>query len=96
MKLTTLLFVFITSFFSYSQTSVNDDHINTIINSDYINNYTVENFYLHTNKDFYFTEENILFKAYVVHEEDNKPFLETTNLHVSLYNSNISKNFSIK
>ncbi|AUC81904.1 hypothetical protein [Lacinutrix sp. Bg11-31] len=88
MKLTTLLFVFITSFFSYSQTSVNDDHINTIINSDYINNYTVENFYLHTNKDFYFTEENILFKAYVVHEEDNKPFLETTNLHVSLYNSN--------
>lgn len=73
---------------SLSQNSINENSINSIIDNEYFNNYSLENFYLHTNKSIYFSQEEIFFKAYVVHEEDNKPFIETTNLHVSLYDFN--------
>ncbi|WP_452228325.1 MULTISPECIES: hypothetical protein [unclassified Lacinutrix] len=73
---------------SLSQNSINENSINSIFDNEYFNNYSLENFYLHTNKSIYFSQEEIFFKAYVVHEEDNKPFVETTNLHISLYDFN--------
>ncbi len=51
----------------------------------YIHDYNIENFYLHTDKNFYFTEEHIYFKAYTVSEINNKPNLNTRNLHINLY-----------
>ncbi|WP_452229195.1 hypothetical protein [Lacinutrix sp. MEBiC02404] len=70
-----------------SQNSTSKDPISNIINNGYFNTYNLESFYLHTNKSIYFSQEEIFFKAYVVHEENNKPSLETSNLHINLYDS---------
>ncbi|WP_452226490.1 hypothetical protein [Lacinutrix cladophorae] len=82
-----LIFIALATNLSFSQSNSNKDPIDAILNNGYFNNYSLENFYLHTNKSVYFTQEEIFFKAYVVHEENNKPFLETTNLHINIYDS---------
>ncbi|WP_452231682.1 hypothetical protein [Lacinutrix sp. MEBiC02595] len=73
--------------FSFSQNNTPKEPLYDVINNGYFNTYNLESFYLHTNKSIYFSQEEIFFKAYVVHEEDNKPSLETSNLHINLYDS---------
>ncbi|PKG52378.1 hypothetical protein [Olleya sp. 1-3] len=86
MRYTILLITLLISTFSFCQVN-NSNLVEKITNSGFFHNYNVENFYLHTNKDVYFTGENIFFKAYVVNEVDNTPNMDTKNLHVNLYNN---------
>ncbi|WP_397362541.1 hypothetical protein [Olleya sp. R77988] len=85
MRHTTIIIALLVSFLSFCQENIDENLIETIANNSYLHNYNIENFYLHTNKNYYFSEENIDFKAYVVNEINNKPNLETTNLHINLY-----------
>src|SRR4051812_10114467 len=43
-----------------------------------------EKVYLHTDRDYYSTGEDIWFKAYVVDAQTNMPIGNTNNLHVDL------------
>ncbi|AUC76094.1 hypothetical protein [Olleya sp. Bg11-27] len=79
---------FIISNALYGQNTAKKSPLATIENNPYFHNYNIENFYLHTNKSLYFTEEQVFFKAYVVTEANNKPNLDTKNLHVNLYDFN--------
>ncbi|WP_397362542.1 hypothetical protein [Olleya sp. R77988] len=85
MRYFTLIFIFFISLSSFSQEDIKKSPISSIDNNEYFHNYQIENFYLHTNKNIYFTEESIFFKAYVVSEANNHPNLQTTNLHINLY-----------
>ncbi|AWH73909.1 hypothetical protein DCS32_06995 [Dokdonia sp. Dokd-P16] len=46
-----------------------------------------ESIFLHLNKTTYITGEDIYFKAYIYNRQTGKPFSETTNLIVGIYNS---------
>ena len=46
-----------------------------------------ESIFLHLNKTTYITGEDIYFKAYVYNRQTGKPFSETTNLIVGIYDS---------
>ncbi|WP_090840452.1 DUF4397 domain-containing protein [Olleya namhaensis] len=85
MKYPFVVILFIISNALYSQSAVKESPLNTIENNPFFHNYNIENFYLHTNKSLYFTEERVFFKAYVVNEANNKPNLDTKNLHVNIY-----------
>jgi len=88
MRYLLLIFTGLITTLSFSQNNTTKDPLYDVINNGYFNSYNLESFYLHTNKSIYFSQEEIFFKAYVVHEEDNKPSLETSNLHINLYDSN--------
>lgn len=57
-----------------------------IINSEYFHKFKIEKYFIHTNKTTYFSGEQIWFKTYTVEDGSNLPFIESTNLHVNLYN----------
>ncbi|WP_289046495.1 hypothetical protein [uncultured Olleya sp.] len=83
MRYFSLLIITTISLFSYSQ---EDNYLaERISNNELFHEYDIENFYLHTNKNFYFSGESVFFKAYVVNELDNTPNNDTKNLHVNLY-----------
>ncbi|WP_281846704.1 hypothetical protein [Olleya namhaensis] len=88
MKYPFVVILFIISNALYSQSAVKESPLNTIEKNSFFHNYNIENFYLHTNKSLYFTEERVFFKAYVVNEANNKPNLDTKNLHVNIYDFN--------
>jgi len=88
MRYFSLIFIFFFTQTVLSQGKSNYSSLSSFDENQYFHNYNIENFYLHTNKNLYFTEENIFFKAYIVNEVSNKPNLETTNLHVNLYDFN--------
>lgn len=88
MKYPFVVILFIISNALYSQSTTKESPLNTIENNPFFHNYNIENFYLHTNKSLYFTEERVFFKAYVVNEANNKPNLDTKNLHVNIYDFN--------
>jgi hypothetical protein len=46
-----------------------------------------ESIFLHLNKTTYITGEDIYFKAYIYNRQTGKPFSETTNLIVGIYDS---------
>ena len=77
-----------------SQSSNKNNRLESFNYDEYFHNYNIENFYLHTNKSTYFTDESVFFKAYVVNEVTNKPNLVTTNLHINLYDFNNQLVFS--
>lgn len=83
-KILILLF-FITK--SFSQQSITQK-VETLANSDYFHSFKIEKFFIHTNKTVYFSGEKIWFKAYIVEDDSNTPFIETTNVYVNLYNEN--------
>lgn len=87
MRLTLTIFAFLFITPSFSQKSVEILSNNLINKSDYFHNYKIEKFHLHTNKSTYYTGEKIWFKAYIVDDDDNKPCLETVNLHINLFDS---------
>ncbi|MBQ0787821.1 MAG: hypothetical protein KBT69_09985, partial [Oceanihabitans sp.] len=84
MRYLLLIFTVLITTLSFSQNNTTKDPLYDVINNGYFNSYNLESFYLHINKSIYFSQEEIFFKAYVVHEEDNKPSLETSNLHLNL------------
>lgn len=59
-----------------------------ISSNDYLHNYQLEKFYIHTNKSTYYAGEKVWFKVYVVNDTNDKPSLYTSNLHINLFNSN--------
>ncbi len=59
-----------------------------IVNSDYFHNLDIEKFYVHINKNTFFSGEKIWFKAYVVYDNTNLPSLNTTNVYLNLFNAN--------
>lgn len=64
------------------------EKINVFIkNNPYFNNQQEELFFLHTNKDLYFSGEKIWFAAYILNKLNEKPSLITKNLHLNLYDS---------
>ena len=94
MRYFSLIFIFFFIQTCLSQGNSNNRFLKSTDDSNYFHNYNIENFYLHTNKSLYFTEEYIFFKAYVVNEVSNTPNLETTNLHINLYDFNNQLVFS--
>ena len=77
--------IFTASAFSQKENkSTTEDFLD---NNPYLHGLKVEKFFLHTNKSTYYAGEKVWFKAYVVNDADNKPSLETTNLHINLYNT---------
>lgn len=46
-----------------------------------------ESVYLHLNKSTYIVNENIWFKGYVYNRQTEKPFIETSNVYVGVYDS---------
>lgn len=71
----------------FSQQSITEK-AEALINSDYFHTYKIEKFFLHTNKSVYFAGEKIWFKAYIVEDDNNTPFIETINVYVNLYDEN--------
>ncbi len=65
------------------------DRSEKIINSEYFHNFKIEKYFVHTNKTVYFSGEKVWFKTYVVEDGSNLPFVETTNLHLNLYNETL-------
>jgi len=72
---------------SFCQEIIEESAQKLINDKTYFHNYKIEKFHLHTNKTTYYSGEKIWFKIYVVDDDDNKPSIETSNLHVNLYNS---------
>ncbi len=87
-KIALLLITFLTINLSYSQDIVQTKS-EKITNSDFFHNLKIEKYFIHTNKTTYFSGENVWFKTYVVEDGTNIPFLETTNLHLNLYNTEL-------
>jgi len=83
-KLFTLLILLIVNL-GYSQDATSKKS-EKIINSEYFHNFKIEKYFIHTNKTTYFSGEKIWFKTYTVEDGSNLPFIESTNLHVNLYN----------
>jgi len=46
-----------------------------------------ESVFLHLNKTAFIPGEEVWFKAYVYDRKNHKPFIETTNLNVAIYDS---------
>ncbi|MCX7546814.1 hypothetical protein OS188_02480 [Xanthomarina sp. F1114] len=81
------LFLFF-SFIGFSQNDLIQKANSFIQSNECFSNQPKEKFFLHTNKTTYFSGEYINFKAYVVDDVTNKPSQITTNLHISIYDSN--------
>lgn len=71
--------------FSYSQQKSSSIANDFLSQNNYLHELQLEKFFLHTNKTTYYSGEKIWFKAYIVSDTDNKPSLQTTNLHVNFY-----------
>lgn len=56
-------------------------------NPDYFHDYQKEKFFLHTNKNLYFSGEKLWWQAYVTDDVNEKAITETVNLHIALYNT---------
>ncbi len=83
--LSLICILFAVSFYAQKKTnSITKDFLSQ---NRYIHNLQIEKFFLHTNKTTYYSGEKVWFKAYIVNDRDNKPSLETTNLHVNFYNT---------
>lgn len=84
------LLIFLTAF--YLQCSQAQDNNNDIqeklIQSDYFHNLEIEKFFIHTNKNTYFSGEKIWFKSYIVYDNTNKPSINTNNVYLSLFSKN--------
>lgn len=75
----------LTTFFSLNSKGQNHEKItNSLVNYFKLDR---ENIYLHLNKDTYLTNETIWFKGYVLDKRTNKLNPQTTNVYVSLYDS---------
>ncbi|PHS10068.1 MAG: hypothetical protein COA88_03325 [Kordia sp.] len=81
-----IILLFLTSLV-YSQNKINPSFVSLSKEKVYFNSLKQEKFFLHTNKTTYFTGEKIWFKAYIVDDLTNTPFIETTNIYANLYNS---------
>ena len=85
-----VLILFLGVFFtvnSFSQQKSNSIAEDFLSSNEYLHNYQLEKFFIHTNKTNYYPGEKIWFKVYVVNDIDNKPSLQTRNLQVNLFNS---------
>ncbi|WP_044398592.1 hypothetical protein [Lacinutrix sp. Hel_I_90] len=87
MKFLKLFLIVLFASQSFSQQSITQK-AETLVNSDYFHTFKIEKFFLHTNKTVYFSGEKIWFKAYIVEDDSNTAFIETTNVYVNLYNEN--------
>lgn len=86
MRAVITLFTFFLTLSSFSQKNIQAE-ADKLLNSDNFHNFKLEKFFLHTNKSIYFAGEKIWFKAYVVDDDFNVPYIETSNLHLNLYDS---------
>lgn len=85
-----VLILFLGVFFtvnSFSQQKKNSIAEDFLSSNEYLHNYQLEKFFIHTNKTNYYPGEKIWFKVYVVNDIDNKPSLQTRNLQVNLFDS---------
>lgn len=84
-KNTLFLFLFFNSFFTISQIS-NQKEIIEASYTDYFN-MERETIHLHINKNIFLNGEPIWFKGYVFDKKNSQPFINTTNVYVSLLDS---------
>ena len=91
MKSRDLLFLLLTlvlsSVFSQEKTLKDSIADSFLKENSYFHGVLKEKFFIHTNKNLYFSGEKIWFKAYIVKDIDDKPYNLTKNLSVSLLNS---------
>lgn len=73
--------------FCIAQKNINFNTENFVSINPQLHNYQLEKFYFHTNKSSYYAGEKLYFKAYIVNDFDNKPSIQTTNLHLNVYDS---------
>ncbi|PHR72932.1 MAG: hypothetical protein COA67_04300 [Lutibacter sp.] len=71
---------------SFCQKKISSTTEDFLSKNSLLHDLQLEKFFLHTNKTVYYAGEKVWFKAYVANDADNKPSLETTNLHVNFYN----------
>ncbi|TXD66389.1 hypothetical protein [Polaribacter glomeratus] len=88
MKNILLIIVMLISNGILSQTTEKELVDNFINKNPYFNNYQEELFFLHTNKETYFSGEDIWFAAYIYDKLNEKPSEITKNLHLNLYDFN--------
>lgn len=79
-----LFLVLLLSIKSYSQSTNLKKEIDKNLNEYFA--LERESIHLHLNKQTYLSEENIWFKGYVFNKKMLKPFFNTTNVYVVLYN----------
>lgn len=72
---------------AFSQQKLNDTQTKISQNLENYFKLTRENIHLHLNKSTYFTNEDIVYKGYVVNSKTTLPLGETTNVYVNLLNS---------
>lgn len=92
-KSNAFFFIFLTLLFTrvYSQSPTNVDQ--TKISSALTNYFQMdrENIHLHLNKNTFLTDEDIWFKGYIIEKKTNIPYVNTSNVYISLIDVNGQK-----
>lgn len=83
MKHPICLFLLLITTFSFAQTAENQQKIKTNLEEYF--HFERENIHVQFNKTIYISSENIAFKGYVFNKQSNLPNLNTTNVHLVIY-----------
>jgi hypothetical protein len=67
-----------------SQTKQENEGYRCVVQNSYLKKDRQGFFFLHTNKTLYFSDEKVLFSAYILAVQKEIPAVKTKNLHLNL------------